>query len=289
MHKNGFTIIEVLVAISILAILSTVSVSNFYLLQKSFDLDTGVQEVMEILKLAQSRTLSSESNSQYGVYFDSAVSPNKYTLFKGATFATRIVASDQNYWLPKTTEFFNISFGASPEVVFDRLSGTSAQSGSISLRLKADVNQNKIIYISNSGLVSFNSETLPSDDDRFKDSRHTHFDYSRVINTASENIILNFNNGALVHTFAIGSYLVSGQLDLTDTVLVSGTQQTIKIKTHRLNETDTQFSIHRDRRINDKSLVITLSGDSTGNLISYSADGTTTTYSSIYVSNFAWQ
>lgn len=289
MKKNGFTLVEVIVTLVILSALAAIIISDFTLLNKKKDVDNTAQEFTNVLKLAQNKTLSSENNSQYGVYSDTSVSPNKYILFKGASYALRDTSADQIYLLPQTVEFFAINLGGGSEIVFNKLTGASAQSGNVSVRSKLDTSQSKTIYVTNSGTINFTSVSAPSDASRVKDSRHVHFDYSRIINTNNENITLNFDNGVVIQTFPISSYLVSGQIQWLETVSVGGSNQTIKIHTHRLNNQDTQFSIHRDRSLNTKSLKITISGDSSGYIVNYSADGLTTTNTSIYVSNLVWQ
>ncbi|MEK7562394.1 MAG: hypothetical protein AAB509_01805, partial [Patescibacteria group bacterium] len=104
-----------------------------------------------------------------------------------------------------------------------------------------------------------------------------------VINMNNENIILTFDNN-VVQQIPLNQF--SGEIDWQGDVSVGGTNQTIYIHTYKLNNPNTQFSIKRDRRYNSKSLAVTISGDSSGNLAQYSADGLTTSYSSIYVSNF---
>lgn len=287
-QNRGFTLIEVILVVIILGILATISISDFILFKKKSDLNNSVQEFTGILKFAQNKALSSENDSQYGVYLDATVSPSKYVLFKGASFALRDASfNNQTYFLANTVEFFGISLGGGSEVVFNKLTGTAMQSGSVSLRLASNASQTKTVYISSSGTVSFNLLN-PSDANRAKDSRHLHFDYSRSINTANENIKLTFN-GNVDQIIPIAAYLTGGQINWQGTVNAGGANQTVRIHTHKLNNPDTRFSIHRDKRLNDKSLVITISGDGSGNLAQYSADGLTTTYSSIYVSNFVWQ
>ena len=84
--------------------------------------------------------------------------------------------------------------------------------------------------------------------------------------------------------------MVSSQFYWEGEVNVNGQNQKIKIHTHRLNDPDTLFSVHRDMRFNDKALKISISGDPSGNLIEYSADGLTTTESSVFVSGpLQWQ
>lgn len=286
-NNGGFTLLEVIVAVAILGILSAVVVTNFLFFKRDTNLNNDTQEVAGFLRLAQNKTLASENNSQYGVYFDSV--GNKYILYKGASYVARDTSYDQIRSLSGEIEFSSISLGGANEVVFNKLTGSAGQSGSVSLRVKTNTSQTKAVYISGGGVVSFASETLPSDSNRVKDSRHIHFDYSRTINNGSESITLDFDNGAVFRTFPISSYLVSGQIQWEGTILAGGSNQTIKIKTHRLNSPGTQFSVHRDRRFNNKSLKITISGDGSGNLANYSSDGSTVTYSSVYASNLIWQ
>ena len=285
----GFTLIEVVVVLIILTILISIPISSFYSTQKKSNLDNGTQEFVSALKLAQNRTLSSENNSQYGVYLDTLVYPHKYILFKGVSYATRDTAYDQIYYLSQSLEFFSINLNGANEIVFDKLTGATQQPGSVSLRLKANTSQNKTVYISSVGTISFNTPVTSLDDNRVKDSRRVQFDYSRFIDVNTENIGLNFNNGQVMQPIPISQYLATGQFDWSGSVSVGGTDQTIRIHTYRLNSPDTQFSIHRDRRFNDKDFTITISGDGSGFLAQYSADGLTTNNTSIYVSNFTWQ
>ncbi len=286
--EEGFTIIEIVIVLAILIVLAAIIIPNFFLIQQRTDLNNGAQEFVGVLKSAQNRALASDSSSQYGVYINTGVTPNKYVLFKGASYAGRDALQDQNYFLPKNVEFYSISLGGGSEIVFNKLTSASAQSGSVSLRNKTDTSQNKTVYIANSGVISFTAPSAFSDANRVKDSRHVHFDYSRTIDTATENVVLTFDN-SVTKIIPINGYLSGGNLDWSGTVNVGGQNQVVQVKTHRLNNPDTQFSIRRDARYNNKILKITISGDNSGYLAEYSADGTIITHTSIYASNFIWQ
>ncbi len=303
-HKKnlpaGFTLLEVIIVVSILSFLAAIVVGDFILFQKRSALDNDTQEVVAVLKLAQNKTLSSENDSQYGVYLDASVSPNKYTLFKGSVFASRDSSFDQPHFLSANVEFFGISLPGGNEIAFNKLTGSALRPSNFSLRVKSDTSLNKTVYVSGNGTIGFSSPQIPSDVSRIKDSRHVHFDYSRVIDTANETLTLTFN-GNVDDVIPISSYLVGGEIDWQGTVIVGGTNQTFHVHTHKLNSPDTQFSIHRDRRLNDKSLAIKISGDNSGNLLQYSADGLTVngltsancssgaSGLSINVSNCLWQ
>ena len=193
------------------------------------------------------------------------------------------------YVLPDALEFFSINFSGGTEVIFDRLSGNTSQPGFVFLRVKDDPVQIKAVYILASGTVDFQVPPTALDSSRIKDSRHVHADYSRTIATATENLVLNFNNGAVVQNIPIASHLSGGQISWQGTVAVAGSSQELKITTHVLNNPTTQFSISRDRRFNNASLKISLSGDASGHLVNYASDGLFTDYASVYVSNVSWQ
>lgn len=284
----GFTLFEVVIVVLILSILAAIVVADFLSLQKKSDLEGSANEIATVLRLAQSRTVASESSSKYGVYFDNLVSPNKYVLFKGTSYTTREVGSDQTYFFPNTLEFSSVSLSDGNETVFEKLTGASEKSGSVTIRFKADASQTKTVYISSSGVIDFNPPSGASDTARVKDSRHIHFDYSRVINTASENLVLTFDN-TVVQTIPISQNLAAGQIYWSGTVSAGGSDQVVTVRTHRLNNPDTQFSFHRDRRFNNKTLKVTVSGDASGSLVEYAADGSTTSPFSIYVSSLNWQ
>lgn len=299
LHESGFTLLEIIIVVFVLTVLGAITIPNMALFQKTPQLNNTFEEVANTLRIAQNKTLSSEGNSRYGVYFKTTVTPHQYILFKGDTYASRDSSYDQTYPIPGITEFYGITT-QDDEVVFNKLTGSTENSGSISLRLIEDTSQMKTIYIDNAGVIGATAPQTPSDT-RIKDARHINFTYNRTIVTNTEDIILTFN-GSTIETIPMNQYLATGQFDWTGTVNAGGFNQTVRIHTNVLNSPETQFSVFRDMRFNDKSLVVEISGDNTGALAEYSANGLTVngltsiddcstgaTGLSIYVSNCLWQ
>lgn len=287
---RSFTLIEVLIIIGILIILIAITFPAFLFFRKDSDLNNSAQQVINTLRFAQNKTLASEGDSQWGVYFDISGDPHQYVLFKGENYLARDVFFDEIHDLPSSIEIFEINLEGESEVIFHRLNGNTSQFGNISLRLKSDNSKFKEIHVQASGKISLEQEPASEDIYRIKDSRHVHFDYGRLIDTATtgEKIILNFEGG-VAEEIIIGDNLKSGQIYWEGEVDVFGQVQKMRIYTHRLNNPDTQFSINRDRRFNNVSLEMTISGDFSGTLVEYSADGLTTNSTSIFVSNLQWQ
>ncbi len=280
--KQGFTLTELLVTMGVLAILIALSAPAFRTFQNESDLQNATEEIRDVLQLAQSRTLASENESQYGVYFTTGVSPHQYIFFQGSGYASRDPAQDQVFTLPSSVEFVSFDFEVSggQEVVFNRLTGTTGDAGNMVLRLRDDASRTQTLYVESLGNVELDSSVAASDADRDKDTRHVHIDYdsiARPINTATESIRLDFSPSAVTKDIPIAGYMNGGQIAWGGTIDVGGELQTLDIRTHQLNHAalGTQFSIRRDLRFNTKHLTITLSGDSTGKLIEYKgiADG----------------
>lgn len=281
---KSFTLVEVLTIVGILIVLTAISIPAFRFFQKESDLNNSIEEIINTLRLAQNKTLASEGAIQYGVHFETG----EYVLFNGTTYNPS-ATDNEIHNLPKSVEIYEIELtGGGSEVIFDRVTGTTNQFGEVSLRLKTDTSKVKTIYIENSGQVGLSAPTTPSDTARLKDSRHVHFNYSRFIDTAGETLTLMFN-GSIRKDILISGNLEDGQISWEGEVDVGGEVQKIKIHTHKLNSPDSQFCIHRNRRYNNKILEVTLSGDSSGYLIHYSADGLTTDKGSIYSSDPEWQ
>lgn len=285
---RGFTLIEILVTIGILLILASTAFLGIGPLQRQSDLQNTSQEMVNILRLAQNRTLASEGQSQYGVYFDDTASPHRYTLFKGSSYVSRDVAADEIFFIPESVIISSMSVGGGKEVVFDRIVGTTNQSGQVLLQLVADPTKTQTIYIESSGLVGMTSPSNASDAARIKDSRHVHIEYvGRTIDTATEKLVLRFPT--VTKEIPIAQNLQAGQIYWEGTVTDGGEIQKIRVQTHRLNDAllGTQFSIHRDRRFNSKSLTIDIDAPvdpDVGTLIEYAADGQVTEGTSVYVS-----
>lgn len=282
--NSGISFIETMTVITILVILAGIAIPVFIFFQRGLEFNNSIEEIINILRIARNKTLASEGPSQYGVYFDNISSPHRYTLFKGGSFASRDGSFDEINDLPDNIEIYDIDLNGGNEIVFDRVAGSTGQPGSISLRLKTDPSKTKTIYIEGSGYVRLTAPVIPSDDDRVKDSRHFHLDYNHGIDPDSETLTLSFEGG-VDKIITITDNMKDGQIYWEGEVDVNGEIQKIKIHTHELNDPNTSFSVHRDMRYNNKTLAIIISGDGSGTLIDYSADGSIVSSTSIYVTN----
>jgi prepilin-type N-terminal cleavage/methylation domain-containing protein len=276
MKNGGFTLIELIIVVGIFLLLVALVVPALVFFKRQSLLDSTAQEIFNTLRLAQNKTLSSEGASSFGVYFET----NKFTLFKGAVYSAG-APDNEIHNLDTTLRISEINLGGS-QVVFDRLSGTTANSGFLKIESVQDSTKNKYVYIENSGTVSLSSVSA-SDASRFKDSRHIHVLYSQNTQSAA-NLVLYFSNDNFTQNinYQNGLNADKTQFFWEGTVTVGGVDQKLKIHTHSLTASATQFCFHRDRRFNSKALNISLDGQ---NLINYTATGTTTKGISLWASD----
>lgn len=286
---KGFTLTELIVVIALVVLLGGLALPAIRVAQKNSELEDAAQLLQSALRLAQSRTLGSEAASQYGVFFDTAASPDRYILFRGSSYATRDVAADEAYTLSQNLEISEITMPGN-EAVFSRVTGTVFGPGSVTLRSLSHPDKQEAVYVSSSGTIQRAQAFMPSDAGRQKDSRHVHQDYTgRTIATVTERLRLVFPS--TTYEIILADNMKAGQIFWKGGILVDGALQTLQVQTHRLNDPGlgTQFSITRDRSKNTKAVTVEISGDGTGDLIRYDAQGQTTKGSSLYGSAPQWQ
>ena len=142
---KGLTTLEILIAVSVLIMLSVIVIGSFGAFRGARELDQASDDIVGFLREARSRTLASEDGSQFGVHFETS----RTVLFKGNTFVDGALENKTAY-PPRRVEIFNINIAGS-NVLFERLTGRANPNGDVSVRLKSSPGQIRIIIIESSG------------------------------------------------------------------------------------------------------------------------------------------
>jgi prepilin-type N-terminal cleavage/methylation domain-containing protein len=146
---KGFTLIEVMIAVVIAVILMGVILVSFSSLNKNQSLNKSANYIASIIEEARGNTLFSKNDSQYGIKFETT----RVTMFKGASYS---VSSPDNvvYDLNNEVSISNISLsGGGSEIVFDRLTGDTSQTGTLTLSLNSSTTTKAYVSFSKTGIV----------------------------------------------------------------------------------------------------------------------------------------
>jgi len=145
-NQRGFTLIEMLLTVGILAALASLSLPIYSSFASRNDLDLDTQTLASMIRRAEtySRTMNGDSNWGVKVQAGSAV------LFKGASYATRDSTVDETDTITNT-----VTVGGSiSEVVFTKLTGAPSTTGTITLTHTA-TNDVRTITLNAKGMVDY--------------------------------------------------------------------------------------------------------------------------------------
>ena len=149
--QKGYTLVEILVVISILTVIFAVSFIGYNSFRKETQLDIKVDEINSTLKTAQAQTLSSLQADNYGVHFET----DRFIFFKGSAYDSMSSDNIVNE-LPNDLEIYDIILNSGgSNVVFERLTGGTENYGSIKIRIK-NTSQYRTISIESSGVINVN-------------------------------------------------------------------------------------------------------------------------------------
>jgi len=250
-RQRGFTLLELIIAISIMSVITVITIISFASLRSRTDLNGNAQNIISVLNIARSNTISSQQASQWGTHFETS----SYALFRG------------------TLEISNITLdGGGVNTLFDRITGQTQNYGSISVRKISEPTNLINITIENSGQVTTTTLNQPPTGTRLIDSRHVHFTYNNNAQNATT-LLLSFPDFPADNvSISFQDYLTPAKdsFNWEQIVTVNGTPRTVKINSHLLNSSQTDFSIHREKENNTERMSLTLDGE---NLINYQANG----------------
>jgi Tfp pilus assembly protein FimT len=143
-YKNtGFSLVEILVIISIIAIFATISTTVYTSLRSKNSLEIATNDIVGAMRLAKTYSEQVNSDSKWGVYITS----EELTIFSGTSYASRDTNKDKLLKLPGS-----VSVSGMTEVVFEKSSGITNTTGNISVN---GIDGVKNISINEKGTITY--------------------------------------------------------------------------------------------------------------------------------------
>ncbi len=144
---SGFTLVEVIIVISLFALLLGLSYPFTLELYRSYTLRTDTAMLVSVLQKARSQSLNNISEMSHGVHIDDA----GYTIFQGSAFDE---AGAQNEFIEKSQ---GVTVHSDGDIIFEQISGDIAPPfalGESTITLTDGVHTERIT-INNEGRINY--------------------------------------------------------------------------------------------------------------------------------------
>lgn len=145
--NHGFTLLEVMVSVAILALVASVGWFSFASYAARRELDSSAARVAALITEAQRKTLAGEDSSAYGVHFES----DRAVLFRAPSYVSGS-ADNKTEMLTRRITIPTISFSGN-EVIFKRLTGAAVSAGSVTLSVRGNSSVSKTVSVNALGVV----------------------------------------------------------------------------------------------------------------------------------------
>ncbi len=148
-YEYGFTLIEVLLSLALVAIIAAMSVSAFVTLDKKEAVRQETGKVIALLNEARTLSISGENGDVYGVHFETT----KTVLFKGSVYSA-VAETNKVQMLNDAVQVSAITLSAGgSDVIFKKLTGATSQFGTITLASLKDPSATSTVTITATGVA----------------------------------------------------------------------------------------------------------------------------------------
>jgi prepilin-type N-terminal cleavage/methylation domain-containing protein len=142
--QKGFTLLEVLLSVSLISVIAGVSIPIYQSFQVRNDLDIATTSTVQILRRAQVLSQASDGDISWGWQIQSG----SMTLFKGVSYVARDVAYDEVFDVPTSITPSGVS-----EIVYTKFTGLPSVTGTVTLT--SNTNETRSITINAKGTASY--------------------------------------------------------------------------------------------------------------------------------------
>ncbi len=150
-YKRGVTLVELLIALSVMGLISSIILASFSQFRARQTLDSSVEVVLAAFSAAHLDTISSKNDDIYGINLKAG----EVIYFKGSPYPGDNAAGNTHYILPVPIEIANISLnGGGSAIFYKRLTGATDNYGSFDVRVIAKPTVKSTVTINQTGATS---------------------------------------------------------------------------------------------------------------------------------------
>ncbi len=143
-HQKGFTLLEILLSVALIALLSGLSVPVYQSFQVKNDLDIASNTIAQSARRAQVLAQAVDGDTTWGVHIQSG----SITIFKGGSYAGRDTNYDEDFEMPTS-----ITPSGLQEVIFSKLYGEPQATGTVTLT--TSTNETANLILNEKGMVNY--------------------------------------------------------------------------------------------------------------------------------------
>lgn len=144
MNDRGFSLIEMLLSVAIIAMLAALSLPLYVSFSNRNDVDVNAESIASMLRRAQTYSRGMNGDSIWGV----RIQTGSATLFKGTTYASRDTSYDETTVIPGHIAVSGIS-----DVTFSKLLAVPSTTGSVTLT--TNTNETRTVTLNGKGMVAY--------------------------------------------------------------------------------------------------------------------------------------
>ncbi|MEK7123741.1 MAG: prepilin-type N-terminal cleavage/methylation domain-containing protein [Patescibacteria group bacterium] len=150
---KGFTLIEVILVIAMLAVVASMSTAVYFGYYQGVRLDETRQDISNNAVLTRSKAMQGEEGLKWGIRFNNVLNDasDKYEIFATASDYSAGTIKEILY-LSANVEFSDPANGATKDVIFNKISGTAGSAAGVSIILSGTPDS-RTININAQGLV----------------------------------------------------------------------------------------------------------------------------------------
>lgn len=142
--QAGFTLLEVLLSISVIIIITGISIPLYQSFQNRNDLEIAAITTAQSLRRAQILSQGMDGDTNSGVHIQSG----DITVFHGVNYSSRDITLDEIFTIPSSIVTSGI-----PEVIFNKFTGLPQTTGTITFT--SVNNEVRNITINEKGMVNY--------------------------------------------------------------------------------------------------------------------------------------